>query len=277
MSEENTVLPGLEPTVFDLLKEDKDPKEDNTQQVEGKKLSDVEERALASGWKPKDQFSGSPDDFVGAAEFMRRGELFDKIHQQGKELRDMKKFIDQLSTHQTKVEQAGYERAIQELKAAKKLALDDNNTAAVVELDEKIAEARTNLAESKKSAVQEQQKGPAPEYVDFAQKSAWFGKDRAMTLFAQDYSVLLENAGYAPAQVVRMVEQEVRKEFAHKFERQAAAAAAVESPKGGAKADNAHRYAPTAAEKQMASNMVKHGVYKSEADYYNSLRKLNKK
>ena len=80
----------------------------------------------------------------------------------------MKKAIQALADHNAKIETATRERTIAELKAAKKLALDDGNTSAIVELDERLAEARAEVKELKAQTAQERTNETPPEYFEFA-------------------------------------------------------------------------------------------------------------
>ena len=79
MSEQNLPQEGLE----------------TTEQVTPE-LTPVEQEALNSGWVPKDQFNGDEHKWVDAAEYLRRGELFKKIESQSKELKDVKRALQEM-------------------------------------------------------------------------------------------------------------------------------------------------------------------------------------
>ena len=52
--------------------------------------SPTELKAIESGWVPKEEFQGDEHKWVEAGEFLRRGELFKKIEDQGKQLKDVR-------------------------------------------------------------------------------------------------------------------------------------------------------------------------------------------
>ena len=90
-------------------------------EVPGEALSPVQQEALDQGWVPKDQFDGDPEKFVDAGEFLRRGELFRKIESQSKEMKELRKALNELAKHNANVRKVEYERAVQSLKAEKKI------------------------------------------------------------------------------------------------------------------------------------------------------------
>ena len=53
--------------------------------------SDIEQRAMDLGWRPKEDFEGDEATFIDAAEFVRRQPLFDKIESMGRELKETKR------------------------------------------------------------------------------------------------------------------------------------------------------------------------------------------
>jgi cytochrome c556 len=61
--------------------------------------SDIETRALEMGWRPKEEFEGSEDDFIDAKEFVRRKPLFEKIEHQSKELKQIKQALEACKGH----------------------------------------------------------------------------------------------------------------------------------------------------------------------------------
>lgn len=268
--EQETGLP-TQANVLDLLKQEQ-IQETTPEQKETVQETEIEQQARAAGWKPKDEFSG--DGWVDAGEFVRRGQLFDKISHQSRELREMKKAIQQLAEHNAKIETATRERTIAELKAAKKLAMDDGNTSAIVELDERLAEARAEMKEIKSQTAQEKVNEVPQEYFDFATANPWYTKDRAMTAFADALGQDLFQRGLSPAQVYNEVAKEVKKEFAHKFQRQSGSAQVETSSQGGKATETASKFTPSAAEREFAKQMVSYGIFKSESDYYAQLKKI---
>src|ERR1700758_5180010 len=94
-------------------------------QVPGEALTPTQQEALSQGWVPKEEFSGDPEKFVDAGEFLRRGELFRKIESQSKEMKDMRKALQELAKHNSQIRDVEYKRALETLKAEKKAALNE--------------------------------------------------------------------------------------------------------------------------------------------------------
>jgi len=91
---------------------------------EAKPLSRIQEEAINQGWVPKEEFAGEEDEFIDAAEFVRRGELFRKIESQSKEMKELRKALNGLAGHNAKIREVEYKRAVDDLKAQKKTALN---------------------------------------------------------------------------------------------------------------------------------------------------------
>ena len=84
----------------------------------GEEIPDpVEASARTKGWKPKEEWNGSPDEWVDAGEFMRRGPLFDRLDTQKKTMRRLEQTVDAMATHFKKNVDAAVNQRIDELKA----------------------------------------------------------------------------------------------------------------------------------------------------------------
>jgi Tfp pilus assembly protein PilN len=165
--------------------------------VEKPQLTEIESRAAEQGWRPKDEWDGDPEAWRPAKEFLDRGELFKKIDQQNRELKEFKKTLEQFAQHHQRVAQAEYKRARDEL------------------LKEKLA------------AVREAQRAPAVPQVDpthqvlfqgWVQRNGWYETNEAMRAYADKVGNRLGATGMSPNEILAEVEAAVKKEFAAKFE-----------------------------------------------------------
>lgn len=139
--------------------------------------------AKEKGWRPKEEYEGDLEAWVGAEEFVKRQPLFDKIKVQSKKLKELERTVEALAKHyQTNIQQAK-ERAISDLKAERREAIELGEVSKVEQIDEKIAHV---------SGMPEpdiQPKGLAPEIEQFvADQKDWFNKDDEMTSFAVAYN-----------------------------------------------------------------------------------------
>ena len=76
------------------------------------------------GWKPQDQIA---DDipFVDAEEYVARKPLYDGLRSLNKKITRQDSVIDELTKLNKKIEEATYERAIQELPEEKRLMVEE--------------------------------------------------------------------------------------------------------------------------------------------------------
>ena len=197
-------------------------------------LTAVEQEALASGWVPKDQFNGEEHKWVDAGEYLRRGELFKKIETQSKELKDVKRALQEMKKLHSEVREVEYKRALETLKAQKKAALEDGDAEAVIAADERIDLIREQQRALQQEQVEVPQSGEEhPEFTDWKSKNSWYTSNAPMKAFADVLGAELAQQGLTPSQVLKRVEEEVKKEFPHKFQNQRASRpSAVEGSTG---------------------------------------------
>lgn len=189
------------------------------QQAAPAALTEIEQRASSQGWRPKDEWDGDPDLWRPAKEFIDRGELFKKIDDQNRTIKEFKKTLEELAKHHSRVQKVEYERALADLKAQKKEALNEGDADAVVDLDEKLALVR----EAQKEASQPVQvaQGPAevnPVFTAWIDRNGWYDSNKAMRAYADRLgNELGSQGGMSPTDILSQIEREVKKEFAHKF------------------------------------------------------------
>ena len=76
-----------------------------TTETPSKQYSELEERAIAQGWKPKDQWEGPPEEHRSAKDFLEFGEILGKLKTTSNEVKELKNSLRYLSEHQKKVYQ----------------------------------------------------------------------------------------------------------------------------------------------------------------------------
>lgn len=191
------------------------------QEVQQESKSDpFVERATELGWRPQEEWTGAPEDFIDAKEFVRRQPLFEKIDHQSKELRALKQAFDAFKTHHSKVKEAEYNRALAALKAEKRRALSEGETERALAIEDKVEEIQEQKAQFEQEAASVQvneQPVVAEEFLRWKSENSWYGNDRAMTAFADKLGIDLHSQGYDRQAVLKEINKEIRKEFAHKF------------------------------------------------------------
>lgn len=201
MAEENTVAPEGNNT----------PSEDKPQ------LSAAEQQAMEQGWVPQDEWEGDPEQWRPAKEFLDRGELFKKIEDQNRTIKEFKRALDDLKGHHAKTRETEYARAIQALKAQKIAALEEGDAATVVKLDDQIDLVKDEQSKLKQAAYEPQEPQVSPEFTNWVDKNKWYETSQPMRAYADALGRDLAYKGLSPGEVLKEVERQVREEFPQKF------------------------------------------------------------
>lgn len=185
-------------------------------------LAPEEVRALEQGWKPLDQWEGDPADWRDAKSFLDRGELLNRISGQSKEIKELRKAMREMTEHNRKLAEVEYQRALSDLKQQKLEALENNEAARVVDLDEQIDSTKEKLAAAKAEGerrVAEATDGPHPAMQAWIERNSWYAQNNKMRAYADAAGLeyAQQNPGVPPDAVLKYVENEVKKEFPHKF------------------------------------------------------------
>jgi len=188
----------------------------NVEQVEAPALSDMEQKALEMGWRPKDQFTGSEDEFIDAKEFVRRQPLFDKISHQSRELKEVKASVEALKAHYTAVREVEYKRALAALKEQRKAALSDGDGERFEAIDDEIKNVEKQV-DSFTKIPEPEQASPHPQFTQWVTENPWYNTTKYMKEYADEVGARLHASGKSPAEVLVEVAKAVKKEFPHKF------------------------------------------------------------
>jgi hypothetical protein len=235
------------------------------------KLSPIEQKALEQGWRPKDQFEGAEEDFIDAAEFVRRGELFSKIEKQSREVKQLREALEALKVHHSKVRESEYNRALKAVEAERRKAFEAGDTDKFFEL-----EGQMDLIKEEKALVEQEAKKPVapqvpPALEAWMDTNTWYQKDRAMTAFVDQMGRELHARGYPLEQALKEIDAEVRKEFPHKFERKR-----PPSPEGSSRSGNTSNkesYSLSEDERTIMRKIVSSGAM-TEAEYIKELKRV---
>lgn len=234
-------------------------------------LSPVELRAQEQGWVPQDEWDGEADAWRPAKEFLDRGELFKKIDDQSRTIKEFKKVLDDLKKHNAKISEVEYKRALDDLKTKKKEALLDGDADAVVDLDEKMVLVRDAQKEAAVATNDTPEQSFNPVFVAWVDKNSWYNSNKAMRAYADTLGNELGAKGMSPSDILSAVEREVKKEFAEKFQNpNRAKAPGVESSsnQGG---KGKETYTLSDEERRVMRRFVQSGAL-TEAEYIKQLK-----
>jgi len=236
-------------------------------------ISPVEQEALDSGWVPKEEFNGDEHKWVDAAEFLRRGELFKKIEVQNRELKDVKRALMDMKKLHADVREVEYQRALETLRAQKKSALEEGDADAVIAADDRIdliKEQQRQLKTEPEPSIEAGEQHPI--FVEWTARNSWYTSSTPMKAFADALGAELARDGLTPPQVLKKVEEEVRKEFPNKFRNpRQDRPSGVESstPRGKTTA----KFDLTPDERRIMNNLVRQNVL-TEEKYIADLKKV---
>lgn len=187
------------------------------EQVNTPEYSAVEQEAMASGWVPKEEYKGVEHKWVDAGEFLRRGELFKKIEDQSKQLKDVRSALTEMKKLHSQVREVEYKRALDALREQKRTALQEGDADAVLAAEERIDLVKEQVKQLQSEPTEPQEPTENPEFTQWADRNSWYRSSAPMKAFADALGNELARAGNSPYEVLKKVEAEVRKEFPHKF------------------------------------------------------------
>lgn len=255
-----------------------------TDQVENQEAAPVvnepthnEIEARAAGWVPKEEYHGDENKWVDADEFVRRGPLFEKINVQSRELKEVKKALDQLKAHHATVEATAYKKALADLKAEKREAFIDGDPDKIIDIDERIADLKAQEQKALQTRDQEVAQNVEaqmnPEFVAWTNRNSWYTNNGPMRAYADRLGVELAANGMTPSEVLKKVEVQIKEEFPHKFRNpNRDKATPVEgTSKGGGKGGDG--VVLSDAERNIMNRFVRQGIM-TEAQYKADLKKL---
>lgn len=190
-------------------------------------VSPDEDKALASGWVPKDKWVEAGNDestWRTAREFNERGELFNAIHSTKRELRQTQATLTALQKHHNFVFEKAYQKARDELKKEKRQAIRMEDFERVEELDNEIEQLdqnhvveRTVVAQVQTAASQTG--GVHPDFQAWQDRNTWYNSDQELHDFAEaaGMAYFKSRPSAQPADVLKHVEATVKKAYPEKF------------------------------------------------------------
>lgn len=149
-------------------------------------LSEEEEKAYKMGWRPKDQYQDTPEDFVDASEYIARGPFIKQLKKQKDELSLLKSGMQELTKSHQADKARVREETIRELQAQKEAAYRVGNTQAASDLDKDhiaLLREQEDFNNSNPQEVEHQDINSmikaTPEWDSFITESEWAGSPKA--------------------------------------------------------------------------------------------------
>lgn len=211
-----------------------EPKVDEVK-VEPQEPSPIEVKAQSMGWRGKEHWTGSDEEFIDAAEFVRRKPLFDKIESQknfyDRKIRDVETTLNQLAQHHTKVKEVEYQRALTDMRHAKREAIKEGDAVGALaitdQMEELYVERQAQVQQANIEAQQlAAQKAPgySQEFLSWVKTNEWYAKDPEMNGFADGLAAAYIKHAQASGKTINEsdvfdhVNTQIRKQYPDKFE-----------------------------------------------------------
>lgn len=227
-----------------------------------------ETRALEMGWRPKEEFDGNEDDFVEAKEYVQRAPLFEKIRSVTKRLEKQEQVAQELLKLNSRIEETAYQRALSELKAKQKEALNDGDLQEYHAINEQIEKVKEDKPVAVKAAPSTQ---VPTEFVEWSEKNPWYDKNEAMTAYADRVGQRLRDKFDSYDALLNEIAKQVKAEFPDKFKNPNRDRTGVEANSGRAPR-NSKEVQLNDQERRIMNTFVSTGVMTKEA-YIEQLRR----
>lgn len=235
-------------------------------------IDQTEQAAREKGWKPKEEYEGTKGDWVDAAEFIRRGDLMERISSQSKEIKKLQKTIDGMTQHYYANVESQVRRELANLKADRKEAIELGDA------------EKVDLIEQEMQRVQHQIKTVPQTAPDIdedlvkwvaAPENKWFNEDQEMREFAIAYNeaYLKRNPGRIKDSLMK-TDEAVRKAYPDKF-KQVIKPPSVESGQQTSQGKPKYDRSRLTPEQKLAyDQFVKRDKIMSHDDYFTSLEEI---
>lgn len=103
----------------------------------------TEHQARTGGWLPFEEFSGDPQTWVPADEYVKRAPLYSKIRALNRANREKDKALTIAAEHHRKVHDFAYNKALKELQLAKDEAIKASDSDQVRLIEQRVSEVQT--------------------------------------------------------------------------------------------------------------------------------------
>ena len=179
---------------------------EQTPETEEVEYSETEQEAIEHGWNP-DGVEGKAN--LSAEEFMARQPLYDDLRAQNKRIKRLQEGMEAMKKFNAGIAERERAKVIDELKAAKKVALENENYDAVIEIDDKIVEEQTRSTEPQTNTA----------FESWVDENPWYHDNPEMKQYADMIGTGYHqtNKDAAITDVYSYVAEEVKKRFPDKF------------------------------------------------------------
>lgn len=245
-----------------------------------------EDKARLSGWKPQEEWEGNPEEWIDARTFNKNGEYIEHIKSLSsenkkaqKKLAKLEKEFATLAEHHSKVAQIEREKAMKELKAARKEAFSVLDMDKVEEIESRMDDLRDEEYRSKNS-VKETGSQSNPAVDAWMEQNTWYGSDELLTAAANGLIQQAINKDPSRSEDAEGVLEEValklKKEFPNKFgtARTRTTSATLESGSEGQAKPVSYARRLNDQQRRIGETFVRQGAIKNLEEYAKQLHEI---
>lgn len=172
--------------------------EDNNEQNSQPTASEVEARKF--GWVSKDEFKGDESQWRDADAFLQRGKeingflrndlaKLETAHR--KEIEDIQKSVKQLTEFYQESNKKAYQRAVDDLKKAKAVAITEGDGERVTEIEEQIEKVKEASQTAEKPQENQSPQQNDREYYDWLKENPWYITNKDMISAGEKFGELI--------------------------------------------------------------------------------------
>ncbi len=188
--------------------------------------TEAEVKAREQGWRPVEEWSGDTSKHQSAEEFLERNQrskergdslLKAENARQASQIDGMQKTLDDLVKFTKKADSRARQKALDEIRAEQRAAVEEGDTAAFDAAADKMTALEKDVAEEP-AAKTEQNPDDDPAFIEWAKDNDWYGADGdpELTLFAEESATVIARK-YKGAELYKRVEDRVRAKFPDHF------------------------------------------------------------
>jgi len=192
------------------MQEIEDEIKEEIQEVKEVQLSDIEQKAKRNGWRPKDQWSGDPDEWNNAKTFNERGDMIGKLRAVDKRMDEQESKFNSRLDHQAKLHEAQMKVTIKDLESRRDDAIDEADRVKANEYQSQIDAARTQP----EPQVEKQQSEGQQILDEWNSRNSWiFDEDDARSAYAIKRYQVHARTIKDTSEALRMMESDVERTY----------------------------------------------------------------
>lgn len=173
---------------------------------------DYEAEAAEMGWRPKEEWTGKPENWKSAKVYVEHGEVNARVAKIEKDASERFERLEKMHEKTVKQLQAQHAKDIEALKAQKRDAVKAADAEAVERIDEQLDKLKEAGPESTAKSNEDIQR-------DWEAKNAWYTSDEDMRAYAFGYSndLAARNPKMTLEENLRLTEERVKAKYPDKF------------------------------------------------------------